>query len=536
MLCALGALTFLPSLPLRDLWNPDEPRYAEVAREMRETGEWLVPHLNGAIYAEKPPLFFWLSALGQMAGLGFNAGRVVAGLAFAGTLLLTWSLARRLLGDRAGLLAAAVLGTAVFFPWLGRFGVLDVVLAFFVTVAVYGWIRGGPWIVLFYVGMGTAVLVKGPVGIALALMGVLAWRFRGGSGAEAAPPEGCGGPWHLAWGPLLTAAIIAAWLWPACVRGGPAYTDAILWKQNVGRAVGSWSHARPFWYYVPLLSLLFPWVLFLPWAAPWAWRREGLPRAMLLWAGAGFLFFSLVSGKRDRYLTPLFPPFAIVVGAWLGAGVATPLARRAARFANAFFLGAGVGLLLASLLGHGLAKRFQGEVAAALEGLASVPGIATASAFAVALFVLGRRGIRAAREGLLPRSAALLALQVWVFLLAYDLLLVPRIDEFKSPRPVAEELNAWPGEVAAYPAHFSGAYNLYSRRLKIPVLETQDEVLAHLSGEGERLVLTSRESYEHARPGEARSLKETLGGRFTATEMGRVGHREMIFLTNYPPP
>ena len=73
LLCALGAATFLPSLPLRDLWNPDEPRYAEVAREMRVTGEWLVPHLNGEIYSEKPPLLFWLSALGQMAGLGFNA-------------------------------------------------------------------------------------------------------------------------------------------------------------------------------------------------------------------------------------------------------------------------------------------------------------------------------------------------------------------------------------------------------------------------------------------------------------------------------
>ncbi|MCK6461647.1 MAG: phospholipid carrier-dependent glycosyltransferase, partial [Planctomycetes bacterium] len=353
-------------MPLRDLWNPDEPRYAEVAREMRVTGEWLVPHLNGAIYSEKPPLFFWLSALGQMAGLGFNAGRVVAGLAFLGTLLLTWSLARRYLCDRAALLAAAALGTAVFFPWLSRFGVLDVVLTFLVTTAVYGWIRGGPWVVLFYAGMGLAVLVKGPVAIVLALFGVVAWRFRGGPGAEAAAREGRRGSWHFVWGPALTAAIIAAWLWPACVRGGDAYTDAILWKQNVGRAVQSWSHARPFWYYVPyLFGLFFPWVLFLPWAAPWAWRRRGLPRAMLLWAAIGFVFFSFVSGKRDRYLTPLFAPLSIVVGAWLDAAVASPLARRAARFANAFFIGAGVGLLLASFLGHVLARRFDDEAAAA---------------------------------------------------------------------------------------------------------------------------------------------------------------------------
>lgn len=502
---------------------------------MRVTGEWLVPHLNGAIYSEKPPLFFWLSALGQMAGLGFNAGRVVAGLASLGTLLLTWSLARRFLGDRAALLGAAVLGTAIFFPWLSRFGVLDVVLAFFVTLAVYGWIRGGPWTVLFYAGMGLGVLVKGPVSIVLAAFGALSWRIGGGPGGrEGAAPRP---PLHLLWGPLVTAGIVAAWLWPACVHGGPAYTDAILWKQNVGRAVQSWSHARPFWYYVPyLLGLFFPWVLFLPWAAPWAWRRKGLPRAMLVWAAIGFVFFSFVSGKRDRYLTPLFPPLAIALGAWLDAAVAARLPLRLARFLNAFFLGAGAGLALASLLGHVLARRFDDEVAAALEGLATVPGIAMAVAFAVVLLLLGRQGIRAGRAGMLPRASAFLAIEVLVFLLAHDLLLVPRIDEFKSPRAVAEALNRWPGEVAAYPAHFSGAYNLYSGRIRIPVLDTAEEVLAYLAAPGRRLVLTSRENYERPEPDEERSLKDALGGRFRETSQGRVGHREMLFLTNYEPP
>lgn len=497
---------------------------------MLVTGEWLVPHLNGAIYSEKPPLFFWLSAIGQAIGLGFNAGRVVAGLACTGTLLLTWSMVRRALDDRAALLSAAVLGTAVFFPWLSRFGVLDVVLTFFVTLAVYGWIRGGPWTVLFYAGIGLAVLVKGPVAIVLSVFAALASRVSGGSGGEASAPRP---PLHYAWGPLLTAGIVAAWLWPACVRGGEAYTDAILWKQNAGRMAGSWSHARPFWYYAPyVFGLAFPWVLFLPWAAPWAWRRKGFPRAMLLFAAVGFLFFSLVSGKRDRYLTPLFPPLAIVVGAWLASATAAPLARRVARFGSAFFLGAGTALLGASLLGRVLARRFDGEVAAALEGLATIPGIAMAAVFAGLLFLLGQRGIRAAREGLLPRAAGFLATQVAVFLLAHDLLLVPRIDGFKSPRAVAEELNRWPGEVAAYPAHFSGAYNLYSGRIRIPVLETTEAVLSHLEGPGERLVLTSRESFERGEP----SLKDALGDRFRASPRGRVGHREMIFLTNYAPP
>jgi len=183
-----------------------------------------------------------------------------------------------------------------------------------------------------------------------------------------------------------------------------------------------------------------------------------------------------------------------------------------------------------------LARRFDDEVAAALEGLATVPGIAMAVAFAVVLLLLGRQGIRAGRAGMLPRASAFLAIEVLVFLLAHDLLLVPRIDEFKSPRAVAEALNRWPGEVAAYPAHFSGAYNLYSGRIRIPVLDTAEEVLAYLAAPGRRLVLTSRENYERPEPDEERSLKDALGGRFRETSQGRVGHREMLFLTNYEPP
>jgi 4-amino-4-deoxy-L-arabinose transferase-like glycosyltransferase len=510
---------------------------------MRVLGDWLVPHLNGAIYSEKPPLFFWLSALGQALGLGFNAGRVVAGLASLGTLLVTWALARRFLGDRAALLGACVLGTAVFFPWLSRFGVLDVVLTFFVTVAVYGWIRGGPWVSLFYAGMGLAVLVKGPVGIVLALFAAVAWRVSGGSG---------GPRWHPLWGVPLTLAIVAAWLVPACLRGGPEYTDAILWKQNVGRAVESWSHARPFWYYVPYLGLFFPWVLFLPWAAPWAWRRKGLPRAMLLWAAVGFVFFSIVSGKRDRYLTPLFPPLAIVVGAWLD-GASDALANRwiriAARIATGFLIGAAFVIGSAALAFVALAL---GLVRVSHMDIPSPAWFLAAFVLAGLLYVVALRGIGARREGRLQRVAALVALGMAILMFAYDLLLVPRINEFKSPRPVAEALNAWPGEVAAYPAHFSGAYNLYSGRLTIPVLDTPEDVAAYLAGPGTRLVLTSQESY---RRGDDLSLGETLARRFRVEgdaeapappdpaaprvwrkHLGRVGHREMLFLTNYEPP
>ena len=78
LLVFAGIVLLLPSLFLRDLWKPDEPRYAQVAREMSETGEWIVPHLNGETYAHKPPLVFWIAGLLRDTGLEERGGRAVS--------------------------------------------------------------------------------------------------------------------------------------------------------------------------------------------------------------------------------------------------------------------------------------------------------------------------------------------------------------------------------------------------------------------------------------------------------------------------
>src|SRR5215475_2268145 len=85
-LTLLASLLYLPSVWMRDLWNPDEPRYAEVAREMVARDDYALPHLNGAVYGEKPPLFFWLgAAAGSLPGVPFESGtRLVSALAALG--------------------------------------------------------------------------------------------------------------------------------------------------------------------------------------------------------------------------------------------------------------------------------------------------------------------------------------------------------------------------------------------------------------------------------------------------------------------
>jgi hypothetical protein len=172
LITALVALATVPALFARDLWDPDEPRYMEVAREMVVRGEYLIPQLNGEVYSEKPPLFFWLAGLLWRAGLGTNAGRIVTVLAVWGTLLLIYFVCRAALGSRTALLATAMAFTSLLLLKFAEIGVLDPLLTLLVSVAVVlGWNalhrKAGPPALSWagcYAAMGLGTLTKGPVG------------------------------------------------------------------------------------------------------------------------------------------------------------------------------------------------------------------------------------------------------------------------------------------------------------------------------------------------------------------------------------
>src|SRR5512143_3079590 len=110
LLIGIGIALFFFNLGARDLWEPDETRYAVVAREMKETGNWILPHLNGEVYAEKPPLFFWLVNL-STSFLGVNnefTNRLPSALAGFITFLVVCFFGKRLFNMRAGLLSSLV--------------------------------------------------------------------------------------------------------------------------------------------------------------------------------------------------------------------------------------------------------------------------------------------------------------------------------------------------------------------------------------------------------------------------------------------
>src|SRR5439155_9997210 len=112
LLIVLPAVVLYPRLDFR-LLEPDEGRYAEIAREMLVRGDWVVPHLQGEPYLDKPPLLYWLVVLSYKAfGVHDWAARVVPALAVHGTILLTYLFGRRLLGERAAFRGAILLTLA----------------------------------------------------------------------------------------------------------------------------------------------------------------------------------------------------------------------------------------------------------------------------------------------------------------------------------------------------------------------------------------------------------------------------------------
>lgn len=357
---AAFALVAVSGIILRPLIPIDETRYVSVAWEMHVTGGWLVPHKNGAIYTDKPPLLFWLiNLVWSVTGVSDWAARIVGPLFGLATLAGTWALGRRLWDDRTGARAAAVLAGFTVFALYGGATMFDTLLS---VAALLGFtalwsalMRGGgraSWIG-YGLALAFGVYAKGPV-ILLHLLPPLLlfplWVPAANRPSLRSVLRGAG----LALAVAL--AVVAVWVVPAAILGGPDYREMILWKQSSGRMVSSFAHARPwYWLMVTLPLLLFPWI----WS-PALWRGlrrldrtdPGI-RLVALWALSGLVLFSLVSGKQVHYLLPELPAIALLFSRALGnraEDLATPLRGIAlpallALLAGAFAIAAAFGFI-----------------------------------------------------------------------------------------------------------------------------------------------------------------------------------------------
>jgi 4-amino-4-deoxy-L-arabinose transferase-like glycosyltransferase len=330
LLLGLCFVIYFINLGQWDLWNPDEPRYAEVSREMVNGGDWILMHRNGDLYTDKPPLFFWTIAISSFLGRGINPFSVRFPSAFFGTLtvLLTFFVGKRLYSSRTGFLGGLILATSFEFAYLSTRGNIDTMLTFFTTASILCFLqwyqqgKGGKasregmkgiYFYGYYIGMGLATLAKGPIGFILPLLVTLLFLLvqKDWKGLKAM---------RLLRGMLLLMAIVLSWYLPAILRGGEEYLQATLLHHSFDRFAKGSAHIRPIYYFLYQFPPLFlPWIIFLPAAMVYGFSRATMVKRneflfLLIWFTLIFLFFTLSKGKRGLYLLPLFPAASLMIG------------------------------------------------------------------------------------------------------------------------------------------------------------------------------------------------------------------------------
>jgi 4-amino-4-deoxy-L-arabinose transferase-like glycosyltransferase len=322
VLAVFVATLWIAILPGRPLFNPDEGRYAEVPREMLAGGDWVIPHLNGLAYIEKPPLQYWVTALAlRVFGVNAFAARLMTALSALGTLAAIGFVAHRLWGARAAWRSAATLASLSLYAVLGQLLTLDMSLTFFMTLGLSGFLLAqrpgaGRWpMLLAWAATAAGVLTKGLVAAlipaAVLILYTLAARDRG--------------VWRrLGWsyGLPLFLALAVPWHWLAA-RREPDFLAFFFVHEHLARYLTPIAdRAEAWWFFGPVfLAGTLPWtfsalrVLATGWRAPAAAGDFNVRLFLWIWVVFILVFFSLSDSKLIPYILPALPALALAIGA-----------------------------------------------------------------------------------------------------------------------------------------------------------------------------------------------------------------------------
>ena len=317
LIFGLILIIFFMGLGRYPLYDPDEGRNAEVAREMVVDGHWLPPTLNGEVRYQKPPLYYWMVAGSfKIWGTGEFAARLPSALAALLGVLVTVVLGRRLWGEEKGWWAGIILATSLIFAVYTHIVIFDMVLTLFITLS----------IALFWLGMvemkkklfylsaffGTlAFLTKGPIGVLIPAMAVgppLIYRIRKGQKPSI--------PWVSM---LFIFLVTSAPIYLTAELKSPGYCYKFFWEENILRYLTPRFHRPGPWYYylVVILVGLFPWTWFLKNIPKGIERLRATHSDQLLFLGSWILlptlFFTFSRSKLPHYILPTFPAWALLL-------------------------------------------------------------------------------------------------------------------------------------------------------------------------------------------------------------------------------
>lgn len=328
-----AAALILIGLGLRDPWPADEPRFAQIAKEMVETGQWLFPTRGAEYYPDKPPIFMWAIALFMyLTGSIKVAFLMPSALASLLTLYLVYDLGKRFWGRSEALIAGGLLLFSLQYLLQAKTAQIDAMVTCWITLGCYGLLRfllldrrwRWRWYYMAFFFMGIGVITKG-VGFLPVLLLLPYYFYQKKYPIDNSITSQRYDFWRWLAGPLIMFAAIALWLLPMLVQvelsQDPAlfqYRDNILFRQTVTRYADSWHHIKPFWYYIVEVIPLFwlPISLALPWLVPKWYRaiKSGEGRILLpaVWVVLVLLFFSISPGKRGVYILPALPMLSLI--------------------------------------------------------------------------------------------------------------------------------------------------------------------------------------------------------------------------------
>ena len=555
-------LLFILGVGRWDLWNPDEPRYAQVAKEMVDRGDWVLMHVNGNTYEDKPPLFFWLIALSSFLWQGFTSFSARFPSAFLSTLtvLLTFFLGKKLYGSRTGFLSALILATSFEFAYLSTRANIDATLTFLTTASIFLFLQ---WyqhskleeeknkdkrslsIYGFYIGMAFATLAKGPVGFILPLLVSLVYLLFQKDWKAMKRMK-------LLPGMFIFIAMVMAWYLPAVLKGGQTFLNETLLHQTIVRFAKGTSHVRPIYYYFTNFPVDFlPWFLFLPGAIVYGLskRREGISKDflfLLIWFVVIFVFFSFSKGKRAIYLLPLYPAASLLVGRFWddylsGSGRfsvrETWITLPVYLFIILFFL---MGMFLYAVpavanfsIGPPAPKMLKMIVREAELGAKYLSYVPRWSVIPFIFLLVGSGILLSIARGLRYKSVVfiLIAATAGMGFFYTTRVIFPLVNPYKSARFISQEIvqTMKPGEKLVMYGYIGSAvtaqFNFYTGI--VPILETENEaeVIDLFRSKEKVFCLAEYDDYE-------RLIRKHTDLSLNLIIRRGVGNRDMVFVSN----
>lgn len=310
----VAGLLMFSFIGLHPLMDPDEPVYAETAREMLKFQDFISPRIYGEFWYDKPPMYYWLVAI-SISFFGDNefAARFPSALLAVGGAILIYFAGRKLFNERAALLAALILTTMLEYFYLGNAAVTDMTLTFCLTAALLAFLLDKTYLLFLFAALAT--MTKGPVAIAFCVGIIFLYQVLSGNIKTMTINYK-----KIVGGAGLFLLITGPWYWIMYQLHGTEFIDTFLGFHNITRFLQP-EHASgaDWYYYIPVILVgLFPWT-----AVMFQALKEGLKKKskdyhtclfLFIWASLVFVFFSISQTKLVSYILPLYPPLALLLG------------------------------------------------------------------------------------------------------------------------------------------------------------------------------------------------------------------------------